>query len=125
MRRCDGARANRPMLEARCDLFYGQHERTIDAKWRLAVPAERQQYVDEGVIPVGFDWVRNPIPVISGAHTGCAAAAHGAAADDGTRQKLLHRLVHDDPWPMGQCSCRGVGWIFRGQEGHGDGDCTD
>jgi len=35
---------------------------------RLLVPLERQQYVNEGVIPVGFDWAMNPIPVISGHH---------------------------------------------------------
>lgn len=33
--------------EARCGVFYGQHERTIDAKWRLAVPAEFRDALDE------------------------------------------------------------------------------
>ena len=36
---------------------------------RVQVP--EPQYIDEGVIPVGATWARNPIPVISGAHKGC------------------------------------------------------
>ena len=36
---------------------------------RVHVP--EPQYIDEGVIPVGATWARNPVPVISGAHRGC------------------------------------------------------
>ena len=51
---------------------------------RTPVPAASQQYIDEGVIPVGAAWVRNPIPPIWGGHAGCAAEAHGEAAANAT-----------------------------------------
>jgi len=46
---------------------------------RLRVP--NPEYVVEGIIPVGFDWVMNPIPVISGAHPECRNTTNESAVD--------------------------------------------
>lgn len=39
------------------------------------------QYVNEGVIPVGINWARNPIPFIFGARPECANASSVNATD--------------------------------------------
>jgi len=48
---------------------------------RMEIPSAVQQYVNEGVIPVGYDWVMNPIPVISGQHAGCFNTTNASATD--------------------------------------------
>jgi hypothetical protein len=41
------------------------------------------QYIDEGVIPVGATWARNPIPPIASWRAGCGVrASHNASALD-------------------------------------------
>ena len=42
------------------------------------------QYIDEGVIPVGATWARNPIPFISG-HAGCESSSSGNGTDTAGR----------------------------------------
>ena len=44
---------------------------------RLLVP--NGQFIDEGVIPVGASWARNPIPPIAAWRPGCGANATGGA----------------------------------------------
>eukprot|EP00037_Helgoeca_nana_P011477 m.103111 g.103111 ORF g.103111 m.103111 type:complete len:400 (+) comp20857_c0_seq2:42-1241(+) len=46
---------------------------------RIDVP--NPQYVNEGVIPVGINWARNPIPFIFGARPECANASSVNATD--------------------------------------------
>jgi len=98
---------------------------------RTPVPAASQQYIDEGVIPVGAGWARNPIPPISGGHAGCAAEAHGAAAANATdargiacRQFAPPCGDDDDGWAptpgtheptedaMGACSGNWIGGVI-------------
>eukprot|EP00040_Diaphanoeca_grandis_P027648 m.157851 g.157851 ORF g.157851 m.157851 type:complete len:387 (-) comp31067_c5_seq2:77-1237(-) len=45
---------------------------------RLSIPGV---YVDEGIIPVGSTWARNPIPFIYGKHEGCTNATDEFAKD--------------------------------------------
>ena len=35
-------------------------------------PPPAAQYIDEGVIPVGATWARNPVPLVSGGAPGCS-----------------------------------------------------
>jgi len=45
---------------------------------RLSIPGV---YVDEGIIPVGSTWARNPIPFIYGTHEGCYNTTNENATD--------------------------------------------
>ena len=57
----------------------GQPERGVLTPRR---PAGRvRRYVNEGVIPVGINWARNPIPFIFGARAECANATSVNATD--------------------------------------------
>lgn len=58
-------------------------------RWLVPVP----EYIDEGVIPVGGTWARNPIPVISGQHHGCPNATSANATDN----RGMHCRQFDPP----------------------------
>eukprot|EP00729_Bicosta_minor_P011511 gene11511-31667_t len=78
------------------------------------------QYIDEGIIPVGSTWARNPIPVISGQHAGCVNTTGNLTTNATDVYGMLCRqfeppCLGDDGWDttpgsadqtdlMGKCS---------------------
>jgi len=85
---------------------------------RMLVPDP--QYIDEGIIPVGSTWARNPIPVISGQHAGCVNTTGNLTTNATDVYGMLCRqfeppCLGDDGWDttpgsadqtdlMGKCS---------------------
>ena len=64
---------------------------------RLRVP--NPQYVNEGIIPVGFDWLMNPIPLISGAQPECRKTTNASAVDRNDMAcRQFEPPCQDDSW---------------------------
>merc|ERR1712224_107076 len=68
---------------------------------RLSIPGG---YVDEGVIPVGATWARNPIPMVMASYPGCNGHRDASATDplgEPCRQ-FDPPCPHDNAWsPLG------------------------
>jgi hypothetical protein len=54
-------------------------------------------YINEGIIPVGFAWAMNPIPFINGRHTQCQNTTVHALDEHGQPCR-----VFDPPCPQDQ-----------------------
>lgn len=80
--------ADQPLTEdcfMRGALDFVRGSQALEWKNGTRAAVSEPQYIDEGVIPVGGTWARNPIPVIQGKHAGCGAAAGaGAGAANAT-----------------------------------------